>query len=250
MSHITTKTLSELTGLTKRHCQRLLSQGDLTCAVRTSGGHWIVPDNAEVRAWIKKQKCSKHARKPRVYSAPVMPAVYQTKKVCSSGDGDASKVDGLTAIHRCQKNLKNAAREMQNAIAAARENTHAAGLFLMDARKQFPDANTWRLWLKANKIQVDEARDMINFAKWVERGNQRTDVLMLKRFGIIKTVESKKNHERQERNESFVVWVSKTKAFLSEMTRQKPLDQWSTTERETIAGQIKPLAEMYERITN
>jgi hypothetical protein len=252
MSHITTKTLSELTGFTKRHCQRLLSNGEVPCAVRTSGGHWDIPDNAKVRAWIKTQKGAKHSRKPHVYSAPVMPSVYSTKKVYSSGDGDVSKVDGLTAIHRCQKNLKNATREMQNAIAAARENAHAAGLFLMDARKQFPDANTWRLWLKANKIQVDEAKDMMNFAKWVERGTQYTDALMLKRFGIIKAVDPTNPHanKQAERNKSFVVWVSKSKAFLHELAKRRPIEQWTRAERDSVAWQIKPLAEMYDELTN
>ena len=63
MSHITTQQLSEMAGITKRHCQRLLIAGHVPDAVRTSGGHWSIPDNAKVRKWIAKQKNNKHERK-------------------------------------------------------------------------------------------------------------------------------------------------------------------------------------------
>ncbi len=62
MSHISTQQLSEMAGITKRHCQRLLIAGHVPDAVRTSGGHWSIPDNAKVRKWYANQRENKHER--------------------------------------------------------------------------------------------------------------------------------------------------------------------------------------------
>jgi len=53
MSHFTTQKLADAAGITKRHCQRLLSSGKLDSlgAERRPGGHWQIPDSAAVRAW-------------------------------------------------------------------------------------------------------------------------------------------------------------------------------------------------------
>ena len=107
-------------------------------------------------------------------------------------------------------------------------------------------------WMHDNcpNITQEQIASYLGIASTVKkRKHDAIDHRALNLLGIIESVEGDPHtHTQTERNKSFVVWVSKTKAFLSEMTRQKPLDQWSTTERETIAGQIKPLAEMYQQL--
>ena len=109
-------------------------------------------------------------------------------------------------------------------------------------------------WMHDNcpNITQDQIASYLGIAQTVKkRKHDAIDHRALNLLGIIESIEADPHthtHTQTERNKSFVVWVSKTKAFLSEMTRQKPLDQWSTTERETIAGQIKPLAEMYQQL--
>jgi hypothetical protein len=107
-------------------------------------------------------------------------------------------------------------------------------------------------WMHDNcpNITQDQIASYLGIASTVKkRKHDAIDHRALNLLGIIESIEGDPHtHTKTERNKSFVVWVSKTKAFLSEMTRQKPLDQWSTTERETIAGQIKPLAEMYQQL--
>ena len=107
-------------------------------------------------------------------------------------------------------------------------------------------------WMQDNcpNITQEQIASYLGIASTVKkRKHDAIDHRALNLLGIIESVEGDPHtHTQTERNKSFVVWVSKTKAFLSEMTRQKPLDQWSVTERETIAGQIKPLAEMYQQL--
>jgi excisionase family DNA binding protein len=71
MNTVSTQKLSEMAGITKRHCQRLLVAGDVPDAVRTSGGHWLIPDNAEVKSWadnIKRQSLKSTNKKETDYN--------------------------------------------------------------------------------------------------------------------------------------------------------------------------------------
>lgn len=107
-------------------------------------------------------------------------------------------------------------------------------------------------WMHDNcpNITQEQIASYLGIAQTVKkRKHDAIDHRALNLLGIIESIETEAHtHTQSERNKSFVVWVSKTKAFLSEMTRQKPLEQWTMTERETIAGQIKPLAEMYQQL--
>jgi hypothetical protein len=247
-----------MAGITKRHCQRLLIAGRVPDAVRTDGGHWLIPDNAKVRKWIAKTKDSKHERKAtRVYSVPVVPIVYRAKKLPDNGGGDASKIDGLKAIHRCQKNLKIAALAMQSAIDSARENAHAAGLIILQARGKIFGKNEWRRWLSDNGIEYDEAKDLMNFAKWCERPlNKYTDDRMVKKFGIIR---SSKNDEqsgaadwrdkKDEAKPQWLAWAGKLCGFVNVTTKQRPVDEWCDTEKEVVRLQLKTIADFYEELS-
>lgn len=63
MSHISTAQMAQLTGYEKRHVQRLAVAGQIPGAVRTGGGHWLIPDTPEVRKWCQT------VRRSRVLSA-------------------------------------------------------------------------------------------------------------------------------------------------------------------------------------
>jgi hypothetical protein len=53
MSHISTAELASIGSITKRQVQRTLERkGELWGAVRTSGGHWSIPDSPAVREWF------------------------------------------------------------------------------------------------------------------------------------------------------------------------------------------------------
>jgi hypothetical protein len=107
-------------------------------------------------------------------------------------------------------------------------------------------------WMHDNcpSITQEQIASYLGIAATVrKRKHDAIDHRTLNLLGIIDTIDiDAKPHEQSERNKSFVVWVSKTKAFFNEMTRRRPLNQWSTEERETIAMQIKPLAEMYQQL--
>lgn len=53
MSLISTQELADLCGCTKRHLQRMISDGKVPSAQRTAGGHWEIPDSDEVREWAR-----------------------------------------------------------------------------------------------------------------------------------------------------------------------------------------------------
>lgn len=58
MSHISRAELERLTGYKRRTIQRLAGEGAFPGAVRTSAGHWQIPDSPEVR-----KRCEELARK-------------------------------------------------------------------------------------------------------------------------------------------------------------------------------------------
>jgi hypothetical protein len=248
MSHISTLQLSEMAGITKRHCQRLLIAGRVPDAVRTDGGHWLIPDNAKLRKWIAKQKNEKHTRKVAsvVYSSPVIP----NKK---------TKVTKLTVgneIHKCQQNLKTAGAVMTNAIDSARANAHAAGLLLIAAYNENPGGK-WLPWLSANGVDKNEAKDLMNFAKWCERPrNQYSDVLMLKKFGIIRAsknddqnIETDWRDKKDKLKPQWPVWAGKLCGFVNVTTKQRAVYEWSDTEKEAVRLTLKPIADFYQKLS-
>jgi hypothetical protein len=66
MSHLSSKQLAELAGLTTRQVQRILDRGTPNLgATRTEGGHWIIPDTPAVRVWAAKKERWKSSRTPQ-----------------------------------------------------------------------------------------------------------------------------------------------------------------------------------------
>lgn len=66
MSHLSSKQLAELAGLTTRQVQRILDRGTPNLgATRTEGGHWIIPDTPAVREWAAKKERWKSSRTPQ-----------------------------------------------------------------------------------------------------------------------------------------------------------------------------------------
>jgi hypothetical protein len=237
MSHITTQQLSEMAGITKRHCQRLLVGGHVPDAVRTSGGHWSIPDSAKVRKWIAKQKTEKHVRKvlPVVYPSPVMP----NKK---------TKVTKLTVgneLHKCLGNLEKVQAVMHEAIESARANAHAAGLILIAAYNKNPGGK-WFPWLAENGIDHSEARRLINFAKLCERGQGRADTGMLKKFGVIK---SKPRAYAGKVRSCVPQWMTWTGKIVSHFSQVKA-SQVDDMEKEAMAQQLKPIVDLYEKLSH
>jgi hypothetical protein len=236
MSHISTLQLSEMAGITKRHCQRLLIAGHVPNAVRTSGGHWSIPDSAKLRKWITKQKNEKHTRKvaPVVYSSPVIP----NKK---------TKVTKLTVgneLYKCQQNLKTASAVMADAIESARANAHAAGLLLIAAYNENPGGK-WLPWLSASGFDKNEASDLMNFARWCENGNNYADSLMLKKFGVIKSKPRATGRKGRAIAPQWMTWTGKIVGHFS----QVKASQMDDMQREAIAAQLKPIADLYKKIS-
>ena len=139
---------------------------------------------------------------------------------------------------------------MQSAIHSARENAHAAGLIILQARGGIFGKNEWRQWLSDNGIEHDEAKDLMNFAKWCERGNQYTDTLMLKKFGVIRKSgkESYKN-PMKGLGPNWLAWVGKLCGFVNVTTKQRPLSEWSETEKLVFSLQLKPIADFYAKLS-
>lgn len=56
MSHISTKKLAEMAGLTVRQIQRLAESGLVPGARRTPGRHWNIPETPQIRSWAKRHR--------------------------------------------------------------------------------------------------------------------------------------------------------------------------------------------------
>jgi hypothetical protein len=134
MSHITTLQLSEMAGITKRHCQRLLVAGEVPDAVRTSGGHWSIPDNTKVRKWSAKQKNGKHERK--LSAAYSDPAMVKEK---------ANQINGLDAKYL--SSINGAKTALEKALMACVE----IGLLITQISKKERAA-----WLRENLPHINQ----------------------------------------------------------------------------------------------
>jgi hypothetical protein len=107
-------------------------------------------------------------------------------------------------------------------------------------------------WMHDNcpNITKDQIASYLGIANTVKkRKHDAIDHRALNLLGIIETIQTEsQEHTQDERNKSFVIWVSKTKAFLNELSKRRPIDQWTRAEKDCVAWQIKPLAEMYQQL--
>ncbi len=224
-----------MAGITKRHCQRLLVAGDVTDAVRTSGGHWLIPDNAEVRKWIAKIKGEKHKRRVVVRSSPVMPNA-KIKRV---------NLPVANEIHKCLENLKTAQAVMQDVIDSTRANAYAAGARLLAAYNENP-GGAWFPWLIDNGIDTKEASELMNFAKYCDSGETYSDAVMLKKFDVIKSKPRASGGKVRSFAPQWMTWTGKITGHFSHV---KP-SQMNDMEKEAMAQQLKPIVDLYKKLSH
>jgi hypothetical protein len=159
MSHISTLQLSEMAGITKRHCQRLLIAGHVPNAVRTSGGHWSIPDSAKVRKWIAKTKDSKHERRlSAAYSEPAMVT---------------EKANHINGLHRKYLSAVNDAKaELDNLYMSC---VHAGMLFSQISKKERA------AWLRDNLPHIDQ-KQMVAYISIANTYKRRKQSAIDRRF--------------------------------------------------------------------
>jgi hypothetical protein len=241
MSHITTLQLSEIAGITKRHCQRLLVAGRVPDAVRTNGGHWMIPDNAKVRKWCKKTRDEKHQR-----PAVKLPAKRKTNdKVPAAPVGND--------LDECLANLAKARKQMRHAIELARGNAQRAGALLI-ASYNLNQGGKWRPWLAANGY--DESMiDLMHFARWSEKESHGyMDTTILKKFGLVEKSAKTREVDRQRKlmKSTFtpwIAWTGKLTAHFGEVAKQNPPSHWDVMDRISVAEQLRPIAEFYAKLS-
>lgn len=241
MSHISTQKLSEMAGITKRHCQRLLIAGDVPDAVRTSGGHWSIPDNAKVRKWIARQKSEKHERKAaRVYSAAVVP----------SGKVKCVEIPSGNELHKCRENLNKAQAAMDAIISAIRANAYAGGLLLIAAYNENP-GGAWVPWLQANGISKAEARRLMNFAKLCERGRGNHAIEMLRAFGFIPPLDRENSPQNKTKTQppNWYGLSAKLTVSLDDLVRDVPPSQMGEMQRMAVAEHLRPIADFCAKLS-
>jgi hypothetical protein len=107
----------------------------------------------------------------------------------------------------------------------------------------------WSDWLAKNGISRDEARDLMNFAKWREQGNESTDERMLRKFGVIRSPKNEK-HKNPTKGiaVNWPVWAGKLAGHLGELTKRQPVSKWEDDQREAVAAQLRPIAELYKEM--
>ena len=236
MSHITTLQLSEMAGITKRHCQRLLNAGrGPDDAVRTSGGHWSIPDNAKVRKWCKGMQAEKHQR----------PAVKLPAKRKAIDKRPAVPVGNELA--QCLENLDKARKEMQHAIELARQNAERAGMLLIGQYNLNPGGK-WRHWLAKNGYDASLV-DLMNFARWCEKkGHNFLDSTMLRKLEMIGK-KPRSGNNTIPRGGGFVELSGKLWGKLHEIEKLTPIEEMNEWSRLAIAQQIKPIADFYTKLS-
>jgi hypothetical protein len=232
MSHISTQKLSEMAGITKRHCQRLLIAGHVPDAVRTSGGHWSIPDNAKVRKWCKRMKAEKHQR-PAVKMPAKRKAIEKLPTVPVGNE-----------LPQCLENLVMARKEMQHAIELARVNAERAGALLI-AEYELNPGGKWRLWLVKNGYDASFV-DLMNFARWCEKeGHDYLDSTILKKFGLIEKKPRASGGKVRSLMPQWITWTGKVIGQLSQIKASEIDD----LQAEAIAQQLQPIVDFHKTIT-
>ncbi len=49
---------------------------------------------------------------------------------------------------------------------------------------------------------------------------------------------------------NWLAWTGKLTGYFGELTKRQPVEQWDNDQRDAVAAQLKPIAELYQRITN
>jgi len=71
-------------------------------------------------------------------------------------------------------------------------------------------------------------------------------------FSLMNMVEKKESYQHPTKGiaVNWLAWTGKLTGYFGELTKRQPVEQWDNDQRDAVAAQLKPIAELYQRITN
>lgn len=233
MSHVafTTKQVAAAAGITIRHLQRVLKTGVVPGSTVTDGGHWRIPDSKELRKWcldFQRWEGAQPAPAKRRKAPKKPPVIVATLPQCSSVADSAKRT--LKAVEMARR-----------AITTAHAESVRLGLMLWK-KSETCKGTSWSAWLAETGLDHREARKLMNLAKMKR---QRVDHRMLGKLGIVDSYKSGGGNAKVAKVGSD--WVRKASGvvgWFNKTTRDLPVGKWPRHERDAVADQLRPIAEI------
>ena len=162
---------------------------------------------------------------------------------------------------------------LQDAVTAAldaRDQTMAAiefgikkivdaGALLSVFRDRIPDGD-WIAWQEANIVQFTQDRiSRQTVAKWIRLAKfdqlypgKLDDAVSVRNAyqlaGILPEAESGGSSQKGNGGGGYLAELAKTVSHLNAQLAQRPLEQWSPSDRQVLKSRIEPLVAIYEKL--
>lgn len=81
-----------------------------------------------------------------------------------------------------------------------------------------------------------------------KRPDNALDRRFFKLLGMTETSEAYKNPTKGIAV-NWLAWTGKLTGYFGEMTKRMPIEEWHEEEKQAVAAQLKPIAELYKKIT-
>ena len=71
-------------------------------------------------------------------------------------------------------------------------------------------------------------------------------------FALLGMTDEKESYQHPTKGiaVNWLAWTGKLTGYFGELTKRQPVEQWDNDQRDAVAAQLKPIAELYQRITN
>jgi hypothetical protein len=159
-------------------------------------------------------------------------------------DLSTARAHRINELHEAHLAHKRATLEhFTKAVAAAAE----AGSYIREIGKLDREA-----WLRENCPNITkEGRDayLKVEARFRKRNNQVTCHDFFALLGMADEPTHAEDKPMKNVTPQWIAWTGKLTGHFSEMIKQTPPSSWDETQRIAVAEQLKPIVEIYERIT-
>lgn len=106
-------------------------------------------------------------------------------------------------------------------------------------------------WLRDNcpGISHEQIAAYLSIAKTAKK---RPDNAIDHRFfALLGMTEERESYQKPTKGiaPNWLAWTGKLTGYFTMMTKENPIEKWNSEEREAVAAQLRPIAELYQNIT-
>lgn len=106
-------------------------------------------------------------------------------------------------------------------------------------------------WLRDHCPNLDQ-KQIAAYCSIAKTYKKRPDNAIDHRFfALLGMVEEKESYQNPTKGiaVNWLAWTGKLTGYFGELTKRQPITEWDDDQRQAVAAQLKPIAELYKKIT-